>query len=53
MRNEGCKGNLEKYKVVAVVGISRDPSKDSCRVAEYLKNHGFRIVQLTLLQMKF
>jgi hypothetical protein len=26
------------------VGISRDPSKDSYHVAEYLKNHGFRVV---------
>ena len=35
---------LRKYRIVAVVGLSRDPSKDSYRVAEYLKNHGFRIV---------
>jgi hypothetical protein len=35
---------LSKYKTVAVVGLSRDPSKESHRVAEYLKGHGFRIV---------
>lgn len=35
---------LTKYKTVAIVGLSRDPSKDSYKVAEYLKNHGFRIV---------
>jgi predicted CoA-binding protein len=35
---------LAKYKTVAVVGLSRDPSKDSYRVAEYLKNHGYHIV---------
>lgn len=35
---------LRKYRVVAVVGLSRDSSKDSYRVAEYLKNHGFQIV---------
>jgi predicted CoA-binding protein len=33
-----------KYKTVAVVGISRDPAKDSHRVAEYLQSHGFKIV---------
>lgn len=33
-----------RYKTVAVVGLSRDSSKDSYRVAEYLKNHGFRII---------
>lgn len=35
---------LAKYKTVAVVGLSRDPSKDSHRVAEYLKSQGFRVV---------
>jgi hypothetical protein len=35
---------LTKYKTVAIVGLSRDSSKDSYRVAEYLKNHGFHIV---------
>ena len=35
---------LKRYKIVAVVGLSRDSSKDSYRVAEYLKSHGFRIV---------
>ncbi len=35
---------LTKYKTVAIVGLSRDASKDSYRVAAYLKTHGFRIV---------
>ena len=35
---------LTRYKTVAVVGVSRDPSKDSRRVAEYLKNHGFHVI---------
>jgi predicted CoA-binding protein len=35
---------LKRYKTVAVVGVSRDPSKDSRRVAEYLKNHGFHVI---------
>ena len=35
---------LERYKIVAVVGLSRDQSKASYVVAEYLKSHGFRII---------
>ncbi|MEM2911878.1 MAG: CoA-binding protein [Candidatus Bathyarchaeia archaeon] len=37
---------LEKYRIVAVVGLSKDPSKDSYRVSEYLKRHNFRIVPI-------
>jgi len=37
---------LSKYKTVAVVGLSRDPSKDSYRVAEYLKSKGYRIIPI-------
>jgi len=35
---------LAKYKTVAVVGASKDPSKDSNRVAKYLQSQGFRII---------
>jgi predicted CoA-binding protein len=35
---------LTKYKTVAVVGLSREPDKDSHRVSDYLKKHGFRII---------
>jgi predicted CoA-binding protein len=35
---------LTRYKTVAVLGVSRDPSKDSRRVAEYLKNRGFHVI---------
>ena len=35
---------LKKYKTIAVVGLSRGPEKDSFRVAQYLKMHGYRIV---------
>ena len=35
---------LTKYRTVAVVGLSKDSSKPSYVVAEYLKNHGFRII---------
>jgi len=37
---------LERYKTVAIVGLSKDPSKDSYRVATYLKSQGFRIVPI-------
>jgi predicted CoA-binding protein len=35
---------LKKYKVIAVVGLSKEPGKDSHRVAAYLKQHGYRII---------
>lgn len=35
---------LTKYKTVAIVGLSREPEKDSFRVSAYLKKHGFRII---------
>lgn len=35
---------LETYRVVAVVGLSADPSKASHQVAQYLQKHGYRIV---------
>jgi len=35
---------LTTYKTVAIVGLSRNPSKESYRVAEYLKKHSFHIV---------
>jgi predicted CoA-binding protein len=35
---------LAKYKTVAVVGLSREPDKDSHRVSAYLKQHGFHII---------
>jgi predicted CoA-binding protein len=35
---------LTRYKTVAVVGLSREPDKDSHRVSAYLKKHGFRII---------
>ncbi|NWF86810.1 CoA-binding protein [Candidatus Bathyarchaeota archaeon] len=37
---------LTKYKIVAIIGLSRDPSKDSYRVGKYLKNHGFQIIPI-------
>jgi predicted CoA-binding protein len=37
---------LTKYKIVAIVGLSKDPSKNSYRVAIYLKSQGFSIVPI-------
>jgi len=38
------KSILEEYKTIAVVGLSKDPAKDSHRVAKYLKTKGYRII---------
>jgi hypothetical protein len=46
LNRDEIKEILTKYKTVAIVGLSRDPSKDSYRVAEYLKKHGFHIVPI-------
>ena len=35
---------LKKFRVIAIVGLSRDPSKDSNRVATYMKHEGFTII---------
>lgn len=35
---------LDKYQVVAVVGLSADPDRPSYRVAQYMQAHGYRIV---------
>lgn len=35
---------LKNYRVVAVVGLSADPGRPSHQVAQYLKEHGYRII---------
>ena len=35
---------LDNYRVVAVVGLSAKPDRPSYRVAQYLQEHGYRIV---------
>ncbi|MGB9717954.1 MAG: CoA-binding protein [Thermoproteota archaeon] len=35
-----------KCGTIAIVGLSRDPNKDSYKVAEYLKKNGYRIVPI-------
>ncbi len=42
--DEATKEILESHSTVAVVGLSRNSSKDSYRVAEYLQSQGYRIV---------
>jgi thioredoxin len=38
------KNIFDKYRIVAVVGLSSDPSKDSHRVAQFLKSKGWRTI---------
>ncbi len=35
---------LNKYKVIAVVGLSKDPEKDSYKVSSYMQQNGYRII---------
>ena len=35
---------LERCRVIAVVGLSASPSRDSHHVARYMQSHGYRIV---------
>jgi predicted CoA-binding protein len=35
---------LKKYRVIAVVGLSKELGKDSHIVSAYLKQHGYRII---------
>ena len=35
---------LSTCKTIAVIGISREPEKDSYQVAKYMQKHGYRIV---------
>lgn len=44
--DESIEAILKRYKVVAVVGCSRDPTKDAHIVPRYLKEHGYRIVPI-------
>jgi len=38
---------LTQYRTIAVVGASPDPERPSHIVAEFLKEHGFRIIPVT------
>lgn len=42
--NDEIRSILADVKTIAVLGLSPDPTKDSYRVAEYLKSAGYTIV---------
>ncbi|MFZ3053133.1 MAG: CoA-binding protein [Sulfuricurvum sp.] len=42
--NEEIKAIFTQIKTIAVLGLSPDSTKDSYRVAEYLKNAGYTII---------
>ena len=44
MSQNEIKEILNKYKVIAVIGLSKELEKDSHRVSAYLKQHGYRII---------
>lgn len=44
MSDSDIENILKKHKTIAIVGLSREPEKDSHRVGIYLKAHGFRII---------
>jgi predicted CoA-binding protein len=35
---------IEKYKVIAVVGLSNDPEKVSYKISAYMQHHGYHII---------
>lgn len=43
---------FRKYRNIAVVGLSKDESKDSHRVAKYLKDKGFTIIPVNPTAME-
>ena len=44
MSRDEIKKILSECKTIAVIGLSREPEKESYEVSEYLQNHGFRII---------
>ena len=44
MSQEEIRSVLERYRTVAVIGLSRDPAKASYQVAKYLKFVSYRII---------
>ena len=43
-RDPEIKNMLETARVIAILGLSPKPERDSHRVAGYLKDHGYRII---------
>jgi len=46
IKDSDLKYVLENYRTIAVVGLSRQPTKDSHIVARYLKEKGYRIIPI-------
>ena len=44
MSQDQIKDILQKAKTIAVVGLSKEPEKDSNKVSVYLQQHGYRII---------
>ena len=44
MNQNQIKDILQKAKTIAIVGLSKEPEKDSHRVSAYLQQHGYRII---------
>ena len=44
MSQDQIRDILKKAKTIAVVGLSKEPEKDSYKVSSYLQHHGYRIV---------
>jgi len=44
LSNDVIKEVLSTCETIAVVGLSREPEKDSYQVANYMQNHGYLIV---------
>ena len=44
MSQKGIKEILERYRIIAVVGLSRETDKPSYEVAAYMKGQGYRII---------
>ncbi len=46
MTQSAVRQSLANSKIIAVVGLSPKPHRDSFRVAKYMQDHGFRIVPI-------
>jgi uncharacterized protein len=42
--NEKIKEILSKYKTIAMVGVSKDPTKASTIVMKYMKKYGYKVI---------
>jgi predicted CoA-binding protein len=46
MTQDAIRQSLTHCRTIAVVGLSPKPHRDSFRVAQYMQDHGFRIVPI-------